>query len=122
MIMSKIQIIVEPLQGSAESGVLIECTERAALQAPGKLRRPGPFLGDDVDDATDRIGAVEPALRPAHNFGSFDVPGQGMLGIEGAGGRIGGIDAVDEDLGLVRICPAYEDGGDPAWAAVLEDI
>src|ERR1700730_14561668 len=101
MIMSKIQIVVEPLQGSAEPGVLIECTERAALQAPGKLCRPGPFLGDDVDDAADRIDAVEPALRPAHNFDPFDVPGQDMLEIEGAGGRIGGIDAGDEDLVLV---------------------
>src|ERR1700730_9001924 len=120
--MSKIQIVVEPLQRPADPGALIACTERTALQAPSKLCRPRPFLCNDVDDAADRIGAVEPALRPAHNFDPFDVPGQDMLEIEGAGGWVGRVDAVDENFGLVRICTAYEDRGEPSWAAVLEDI
>ena len=84
--------------------------------------RPRPFLGDDVDDAADRIGTVEPALRTAHHFDPFDIPGQNVLEIEGAGGRVGRIDAVDEDLGLVRICPADKDGGEPPRTAILEDI
>jgi len=40
-------------------------------------------------------------LRPAHHFDPLDVPGQDMLEVEGAGGRIGRIDAVDKDFGLV---------------------
>src|SRR5207253_3091713 len=67
VIMSKVEIVVEPFQRPAYPGVLVEGAERAAFEAAGKLRRPRPFLGDDVDDAADRIGTVEPALRAAHH-------------------------------------------------------
>ena len=45
-----------------------------------------------------------------------------MLEIEGAGCRIGGVDAVDKDLGLIRIGAADKDGRHSARPAGLDDI
>jgi len=61
-------------------------------------------------------------LGPAHDLDAFDVPGQDVLEIEGAGGRIGRVDAIDEDLGLVRVCSANKDGGGSSRTAGLDDI
>ena len=109
MEMSKVEIVIEPFGGSADPGILVEGAERAAFETSSELCRLRPFLGDDVDDAADRISAVKPALRPAHDLDALDVPSQDVLEIEGASGRIGRVDAVDKDLGLIRICTANED-------------
>src|SRR5277367_2827707 len=109
MEMGEVEIVIEPFGGSADPGILVEGAERAAFETSSELRRPRPFLGDDVDDAADCISAVKPALRPTHDLDALDVPGQDVLEIEGASGRIGRVDAVDKDLGLVRICTANED-------------
>ena len=74
------------------------------------------------DDPADRVGAVEPALRSAHDLDAVDIPSQDMLEIEGAGRRIGRVDAVDKDLGLVRVGAADEDRGHSPGPAGLHDI
>src|SRR5271169_2004787 len=119
MEMGKVEIVIEPFGSPADPGILVEGAERAAFQAARELRWPRPFLRDDVDDAANRIGAVKPTLGPAHDLDAFDVPGQDVLEIEGAGGRIGRVDAIDEDLGLVRVAPRIKTEvvppGPPVW-------
>jgi hypothetical protein len=122
MEMGEVEVEIEPFGGSAHLGVLVEGTERPALQAAGELPRPRALLRDDVDDAADRIGTVKPALGAAHHFDTLDVPSQDMLEIKGSGGRIGRVDAVDKDLGLVRVCAADKDGGGSSRPAGLNDI
>src|SRR5271155_3289504 len=120
--MGKIEIVIETLGGAAYPKVLVERAECPPLQTAGELRGSRPFLRDDIDAPAYGIGAVETALRPADDLDTVDVPGQDMLEIEEARRRIGRVDAIDEDLGLVRVCPADEDRSLSPWPAGLDDV
>jgi hypothetical protein len=89
---------------------------------PPNCAGPDPLLRNDVDDPADCVSAVKTALRSAHDFDAVDIPGQHMLEIEVAGRRIGRVDAVDKDLGLVCVGPAQEDRRRSARPTGLDDI
>ena len=122
--MRDVGIVVEARLRAADAGRLVEGAERAAFDARGRLGRPGAGLGDDVDDAADRVRAIEPALRAAQDLDAVDVGGEELREIERAVGRarIADIDAVDEHLGMIGVGAAHEDRGHAARTAGLHDI
>jgi hypothetical protein len=83
-----------------------------------------------------RVLSVRPARpgtrdRPGLDAGEIEFPDRpdqrfhgekAVLEIEGPSGRVGRIDTVDKDLGLVRVCAADEDGGGSSRPAGLDDI
>src|SRR5258708_1545548 len=102
--MGDIERIVETRNGSTRARALIERVERTALEHTCYLRRPLPFLRDDINHAPQRVRSVETALRSAQHFHPRDIRGQHLSKIENtvlAG--IVGLDSIDQYLGVIRI-------------------
>jgi hypothetical protein len=62
----------------------------------GLRRRRAAAARDDRDDAADRVGSVERALRSAQHLDALDILQRHLRQIEAAAERIGA-HAVDED-------------------------
>ena len=54
----EIRRVMKLVGGSAQTGGLIEGSERSALDAGIELGRPRSALGDDIDDAADGVRPV----------------------------------------------------------------
>ena len=104
-----------------EPGRIVEGAERAALGAQRQLHRALAALGDDVDDAAERIGAVETALRAADHLDTLDVLGREIREIEQAVVGVVGDDAVDDDEGMVGLGAADAHRRQAAEAAGAAD-
>ena len=63
--MRDIESIVDPVLRAAEAGRLVESAKRSAFYRRGRARRAFALLGNDRNHTTERVGAIEPALRPA---------------------------------------------------------
>src|SRR5205814_4461142 len=77
-----------------------------------------------VDHAADRIGPVQTTLRTPKDFDLRNILGQKLCEIE-ARIRTAGIayvDAVGDDLGMIQICAAHENGGLPTGTTRLHDV
>ena len=116
--------VVDAVVAAAEAGGLVEVLERPAFDRAGDPGGSLALLGDDGDHATERISAVEATLRSAQHLDALDVRGQELAQIKHAGrvARVAYIDAIDEDLGVVRIGAPQEDRGEPARPAGLHDV
>src|SRR5579859_3699007 len=88
---------------SADANTLIERAERSGLVHRGPARGPFALLGNDRNDAADRVRAVKSALRAAQYLDLGHVGGQKVSEIERTGAGVADVDAVDQHLGVVRI-------------------
>src|SRR5439155_26575048 len=79
---------VEPLDRALHAHDLPEGVPAAALEAGYPLRRSLPLLRDDVDDPADGVGAVEPALRPAHDLDTVDRVERQLREVEATARRV----------------------------------
>src|SRR4051794_9585782 len=99
------------IHGVIGSGVYFPIDARgafeAAIAAPGKIKgcveRPAvAFAGNDIDDTSDRVAAIEgglAAFQDLHSFNFIAIDEVQVKGGTDAGGVIGG-DAIDQDQGL----------------------
>src|SRR5271168_105936 len=116
--------IVKLIGRTAAACILIEGIERSPLEAGRELRGPRTCLGRHIDHATDRIRAVQAALRTSQHFDALNVLRQKLTEVERAGGvaRVAHIDAIDEHFYVIGVGAAYEDGCLAADAADLDEI
>ena len=87
----------------------------ATFTKDGELRNArGAAVGEELDDAGNRIGAVDGAFGPVNDFHFIDVV-QGEIGkIDGTAGRIDGR-AINEHFGEIGISAVEENGRGPAF-------
>src|SRR3546814_11175280 len=79
-------------------------------------------LGDDVDDAADRIRTPDRALRPAQHLDPLDVVGEQRREVElGAVDRVVDLDPVDDDQRVVCLRAAAAHLGPLAAYATPDD-
>ena len=73
----------------------------------------GRALGDDVDDAADRVGAIERALVAAQDFDPVDVAAGQVIGLELGADRAGvaQLDTVDQPENLIIVRSPDADAG-----------
>src|SRR4030095_9953364 len=88
----------------------------------GRRERALTLLRDDVDDAADRVGAVERRLRPTDDLDAVDQVGRDVGEVGLPRRRALDPDAVDEDLNLVGVGAADADVGNLADAARAADL
>ena len=105
------QVVVEAALAAAHVGAAVAPQPRAELGEGLAVHRPLAGLGDQVDDAADRLAAVHRAHRAAHDLDAVEVLGQQMREIGRAIGsrRIVDGDAVDQHQHMVGIGAADED-------------
>src|SRR5579875_3570209 len=108
---------------AADASHLVEGSKRSALGRRGDLSRAFALLGDDIDDAADRVRTVKATLRPAQYLHAVDVRGENLAEVEGAGrrARIADVDAVHQHLRMVGSSAAHEHGCHIAWAGLLDE-
>src|SRR6185437_5357018 len=82
--MAEVESVADAAGRAAGRTRLIESAVGAALDARFEMRRSAAGLGDDVDDAADGVGAVEPALRSAQHLDALDAEERQMREIEAA--------------------------------------
>ncbi len=109
--------------GEAEGAAI--AVEAAAFGAIATLEAVfgGPRRGD-VDDAGDGLAAVDRRLAAAQHLDAADVVGREARerGIDLRRGRVGDLDAVDEDAGIGLGCAAQCEARDRAGGAGLVDV
>ena len=122
--MRDVESVVERPLAPTQAAILIEGCERACLGRGGDPGRPLSLLGDDGNHATDRLRAVEAALRATQHLDARDIGGQELPEVERTRwiAGIAGVDAVDQDLDVVRVGPAHEDRREAARSAGLHDV
>src|ERR1700733_6352487 len=110
---SDIERIVVVVLRSADTDALVEGAERSGLVRCSPARGPFPLLSDDRNDAADGVRAVKAALRAAQYFDLGRVADEEMRKVDRAvwRGGIADVEAVDQDLGVVGMGAAQEDGG-----------
>ena len=101
--------VVPGARAPRHSGALAERRVVAGLEVHEPGRRPLPALGDDVDHAADRVGAVERRLRAAQDLDPLDVVEREVREVEVAGGEALHPHAVDQHLHLGRVGAADAD-------------
>ena len=74
----------------------------------------------DLHDAADRVGAVDRALRSAHDLDAIDVGERHLRQIEAAAERVGA-NAVDQHEREVRLAAAREQRRQRARSAAARD-
>src|SRR5262245_58999482 len=122
--MIDIEFIIEVGRRSPEARTLIERAETAAFCGEAPIGRPFSFLGDDRDHAADRISTIEATLRSAQHLDAFNVTGEHLSKIKRAvaAGGIAHLDAIDNELGMIRVGAAQEDRGLAAGTAGLHHV
>ena len=102
---------------------LVEGVERSAFHGAGETRGPLALRRCDGDHAADGVRAIEAALGAAQDLDAGDAGDCHLAEVEGAAdARIIGVDAVDDDLGVVSVGPADEHRGKAAGPPGLDDV
>ena len=114
--------VVDAPGAAAEAGLGPEGVVVADLLAQEARERPLPLLREDVDDAPDRVSAVERRLRPPDDLDAVDQVGRDVRELRLAQGRAGDPHAVDQHLDLGRIHAPDRDARGRAEAPRLPDV
>src|SRR5207245_2506966 len=114
--------VVQERIGAAEPAAAGVRVVVAGSALDRRRERALALLRDDVDDAADRVGAVERRLGPADHLDALDQVGRdvGQVGLSGR--RALDPDAVDEDLDLVGVGAPDADVGELAEASRAADL
>ena len=104
-------------RAAGDAGAPPERLVVAGLEIHEPRRGSLPALGDDVDHAPDRVGAVERRLRAPQDLDPLDIVEREVGEVEVAGRGALDPHAVDQDLHLGRVGAANADGGELPRAA-----
>src|SRR5579863_9965508 len=103
--MLEVEAVVEAIVGATEASGLVERIEGPSLDCSRELRRSGTAAGNDVDDATDGIGPIKPALGTPQDLHPLDILSEELAEIEARAraARVADIDPIDQHLGVVCV-------------------
>src|SRR5260370_38964448 len=68
--------VMKGLLRATDTGSLVKAVEGATLDRRREFHRPRARSGDHVDESTDGIRAIKPALRAPQHFNALDGLGQ----------------------------------------------